>query len=117
LAMFDQLRRAWNAFRDDDRYVSEVSPGPSYSVKPDRARLRSYPDRSIVTSIITKIAVDVSDVVIRHTKVDDLDRFTAMVESTLFDSSPTWIRDLVSSVRTSLPRSSTRESPRSFRST
>jgi hypothetical protein len=81
--MFDQLRRAWNAFRDDDRYVSEVSPGPSYSVKPDRARLRSYPDRSIVTSIITKIAVDVSDVVIRHTKVDDLDRFTAMVESKL----------------------------------
>lgn len=67
----DRLRHAWNAFTSrsptayENRYL-----GPSYSYRPDRVRLTRGNERSIVTSIYNRIAMDVAQTDIRHVDTD-----------------------------------------------
>lgn len=75
---------AWNAFtgRDPTRNYT-MTYGASSSYRPDRARLSGGNERSIVTSIYNRIAVDVSAVNIRHVKLDDNGNYKEEVESGL----------------------------------
>jgi len=77
LAVLDRIKKAWNAFRYNDQVRTEVdySIGPSYSTRPDRNRLRYTNERSIISSIYTRIAIDVAGIDIRHVKVDDQGRY------------------------------------------
>lgn len=80
-----RLSHAWNAFKnggDGDFAVSrgEVSYGQA---RPDRQRLAFSNERSIVSSIYNRLAVDFSGVSIRHVKVDDQDRYLNEVKSGL----------------------------------
>lgn len=75
---------AWNAFtgRDPTRNYT-MTYGASSSYRPDRVRLSGGNERSIVTSIYNRIAVDVSAVNIRHVKLDDNGNYKEEVESGL----------------------------------
>jgi len=90
LPILDRMRKAWNAFRGSSVEASnfEYSTSASYGgISPSRTRPRIYTERSIVSSIYTRIAIDVSGLVIRHTKVDGdghyLDDFDSPLNSCL----------------------------------
>ena len=102
-----RLKHAWNAFmnRDPTKY-QDLSAG--YSTRPDRARLRPGVDRTIVSAIINRIAIDVASTNIRHVRLDDNDRFLSIVPSGLNEcltsranidqTGQAFIRDLVTSM-------------------
>lgn len=65
----DRLMHAWNAFRNarDPTFIEE-SFGSSF--RPDRVRLNGRNDRSIVTALLNRIAVDCAACSIRHAQTD-----------------------------------------------
>lgn len=79
-----RFRRAWNAFlnRDPTNY-SNI--GTSYSYRPDRPRLTRGNERSIITAIFNRIALDVASIDIRHCILDKDDRFQSIKDSGLND--------------------------------
>jgi hypothetical protein len=81
------MRKAWNAFNSSEQTPVTQSYGTSRSSyssgSPSRTSTRSYNDRSIITSICTRISIDVSDAILRHVKLDDLDRYLEDVDSNL----------------------------------
>lgn len=79
-----RLKHAWNAFRNktEDTRVSEVS----YSYKPDRVRLRPSNERSIISAVYTKIAIDVAyGIDFKHVRLDKNERYKETVDSYLND--------------------------------
>lgn len=88
-----RLQHAWNAFRnnrDPTEYtgavyqnIDPVTVAYSSSTRPDRPRLTRGKERSIVTAIYNRIAVDTAAVKIRHVRVDENDRFKEMIKSGL----------------------------------
>lgn len=82
----DRLMHAWNAFtnRDPTFYRGSYNPGEmSYSYRPDRARIVRGGDRSIVTSVYNRIAIDAAAVQIRHVVTDVNNRFVDYKKSGL----------------------------------
>lgn len=79
----DRLQHAWNAFmnRSPTNYYRNV--GDSYTYRPDRIRLARRNERSIVTSVYNRIALDVSAIDIKHVKLDENNRFKEEVDSGL----------------------------------
>lgn len=71
----ERLRHAWNAFRNKNPTVNYQDLGWSSSYRPDRVRFSRGNERSIVTSIYNRIALDVASIDFRHVKLDDHDRF------------------------------------------
>jgi len=77
------LKHAWNAFRGRD-HPAFMDYGSSSSFRPDRERRSAIgADRSIVTAIYNRIAIDVAAVSIRHAMLDDNDRYYADRDSDL----------------------------------
>lgn len=78
-----RLKHAWNAFtnRDPTRYYQTIGSG--YSSRPDRPRLSRGNERSIVTSIFNRIALDVAEISIKHCRMDDNGRYVSDVDSGL----------------------------------
>lgn len=75
----DRLKHAWNAFANQGNRAS-VQPnveyqGASYSYRPDKTRVRVANGKTIISSIYTRIALDVSTVAIRHVRVDEQKRY------------------------------------------
>lgn len=85
MPILDRVKRAFNAFRSQDenplRY--DYSLGPSTSMRPDRSRLRFFNERSIVTSIYTRISIDVAGIALRHIKLDAEGRYSEDIKSEL----------------------------------
>lgn len=78
-----RLKHAWNAFtnRDPTRYYQNL--GSSYSYRPDRPRLTRGNERSIITSIFNRIALDVAAIDIKHCDVDEDERLKKVRKSSL----------------------------------
>lgn len=78
-----RFKHAWNAFmnRDPTRYDYEYGSG--YSVRPDRVHLRGGNERTIVNSIITRIAIDAASTTIQHVRLDENGRFLEVIDSGL----------------------------------
>ena len=80
----DRIRHAWNAFTGRDQQIIQTQDlGPSYMVRQDRVPYRRGTERSIVASIYTRIAIDVSSVKIQHARLDDNERYTEEMDSGL----------------------------------
>lgn len=77
-----RLKHAVNAFmnRDPTPYYGY---GVGYSYRPDRPRLTRGNERSIVTSVFNRIALDAASMNISHCKLDDDDRFMEIIPSGL----------------------------------
>jgi len=89
MAIFDRLRHAWNAFTNQDQVRDELGPiasysgGVSYGRRPDQNRLRYTNERTILASILTRLAIDVAAVDIRHVRLDDSERYLEDIKSNL----------------------------------
>lgn len=76
ISLGSRIKNAWNAFFNKDpttnnrRYFSYGS-----SMRPDRPRLTRGNDRSIITSVINRIAIDAASIDIRHCRLDDNGRY------------------------------------------
>lgn len=80
----DYLKHAWNVFRGRDHpnyYRGNIGSG--YSHRPDRVRLTKGNERSIITAIFNRIALDVAEIDINHCKVDDEGRYEETIKSGL----------------------------------
>lgn len=84
IAIGSRFKHAWNAFinnRDPTVYYRDTGPG--YSYRPDRPRLTRGNERSIVTSVYNRIALDVASLNIQHCKLDDDGRYLRTIDSSL----------------------------------
>ena len=83
MELFNRLKHGWNAFVNnrDPTYIPDL--GVSYSYRPDRPRLTRGNERSIVTSVYNRIALDVAAIDILHCKLDDNNRFVSVIPSKL----------------------------------
>lgn len=81
MKIIDRLQHGWNAFINNKDPTLRL--GPSYSYRPDRARFTRGNERSIVTSIFNRIAMDASSIDIEHVRVDKDGRFTEIIDSGL----------------------------------
>ena len=81
MSLTDRLQHAWNAFLNR-------SPTPSYgeysySYRPDRIRFSRGNERSIVTSVYNRIALDAATIDIKHIRLDENGRYVSTIESGL----------------------------------
>ena len=83
LTIGSRLKHAFNAFMNRDPTYGKESMGPGYSMRPDRSRLTKGNERSIVTSIYNRIAIDVAAININHCRVDENQRLVENIDSTL----------------------------------
>ena len=80
MAVMDRFKKAWNAFRTsnvDSMNLDYATSADTYygMVSPSRSRLQIYNERSIVSSIYTRISVDVAGMVLKHVKLDEDERY------------------------------------------
>ena len=85
MSISSRLKHAWNAFTDneDQQEVSYVYNYSSGSNRPDRPRLTRGNERTIITSVYNRIAMDVASIDIKHVKLDDNDRYIKTIDSNL----------------------------------
>src|SRR3954467_3938636 len=88
----DRLKHAWNAFVDSDSVKNRQFPSDSGSFigagsfvggRPDRLRPRFSNERTIISSIYTRIGIDVAAVPMRHVRTDDQNRYLEDIPSGL----------------------------------
>lgn len=82
-SLVDRLQHGWNAFMGRDHTIRYPYVGSSYTVRPDRVRFSRGNERSIVTSVYNRVALDVAAISINHCRLDDNGRFTEIIESGL----------------------------------
>lgn len=80
-----RLKHAWNAFMSRAPTTNHSEIGNGYYNRPDRVRFSRGNERSIVTSVYNRIAMDASAIDIRHCRLDDNDRFVEEIKSGLND--------------------------------
>ena len=80
----DRIKHSWNAFLNrDPTYNYRDLGGPSYGYRPDRMRFTRGNERSIVTSVYNRIALDAASIDIMHVQLDKDDRFESIRDSAL----------------------------------
>ena len=83
----DALRHSWNVFTGQTQTIEERVYsgyfGTSANARPDKPRIAFSNERSIISSIFTRISIDVAAVDIRHVKTDDQKRYLEEVDSGL----------------------------------
>jgi hypothetical protein len=81
------LKHAWNVFTNREfdgalkAYGGDIGAG--YAYRPDRTRLRIPNERSIVSSIYTRLGIDCASIRMRHIRMDDEDRYLDDIASGL----------------------------------
>ena len=86
MGLLNRLANAWNVFRNRDPtsdYLNSI--GPAYGYRPDRMRFSRGNEKSIVTAVYNRIAMDVAAVTIQHVKMDENDRYLETINSGLND--------------------------------
>lgn len=78
-----RIKHAWNAFLNRDPTVNNQYYGPSSFYRPDRPRIPGGNERSIVTAIFNRIALDVATVDIRHCKTNKEGQYLEDIKSDL----------------------------------
>lgn len=85
MSFLDRIQHGWNAFKNnrDPTYFIPPTHGYSYSYRPDRVRFSRGNEKSIVTSIYNRVALDVAAIKINHCRLDKDGRFSEVIDSTL----------------------------------
>ena len=78
-----RVKNAWNVFMNKDPSRRYADYGPGYAQRPDRPRFTRGNERSIVTSVYNRIALDVAAVAIRHVRLDENGRYLEDMNSDL----------------------------------
>ena len=103
-----RLRHAVNAFMNRDPTPNYHNMGMSYTYRPDRPRMSRGNEKSIVTSIFNKIALDVAQIEIKHCLLDEAGRYSEdlntglneclTLEANIDQTSRSFIQDVVMSM-------------------
>lgn len=83
MSLFERIKNAYDAFRDGDSPPGLLSYGPAYGIRPDRVRLNPISQRSIVSAIQTRIAIDVSSIAFHHVRLNDEGEYDDIIDSVL----------------------------------
>lgn len=86
MAILDRFQKAWNAFRNKEPIEDfSLVNAPSYSsqIPPNRRRNYYSNERSIISSIYTKLSIDVAGLLIKHVKLDNQGRYQKDMDSSL----------------------------------
>ena len=78
-----RLKHAWNVFKANEFVKPRWDIGPSYHYRPDRPIFSRGNERSIITSVYNRIALDVAAITIQHVRLDDEGRFTSVMNTSL----------------------------------
>lgn len=79
----NRIKHAWNAFMSKDSVIRYRDVGMGYSYRPDRPRFSRGNERSIVTSVYNRIALDVAAINIQHVRLDENNRFLEVMDTGL----------------------------------
>ncbi len=79
----DRFKNAWNAFMNRDPPYEYRDLGMVSTYRPDRIRLTRGHERSIVTAIYNRIAVDCAAITIQHARLDENGRYVELIKSGL----------------------------------
>lgn len=85
MALKERFQKAWNAFLNRDRtddYVYQDYGFQTY-IRPDRPRFSLGNERTIVTAIFNRIALDVASANINHVRTDEEGKFLEIINSSL----------------------------------
>ena len=78
------IKHAWGLFTNTNNKNPTVKPeGSSYTISPTRPRFTRGNERTIVTSVYNRIAIDASTMDIMHVRLDDEGRFKEPIKSNL----------------------------------
>lgn len=88
MGIVSRAKQAWNAFTASETYTEPTYQAPrTYGGgRPDRTRLKLFNEKTIITAILVRMAIDVSGVNLRHVKVDGSGRYLGEVDSALNDA-------------------------------
>ena len=82
--LLSRLKNGWNAFiKNRDPTATYRDIGSGYFYRPDRVRFTRGNERSIVTSLYNRIALDVAAINIQHCRLDENGRFLEVIDSKL----------------------------------
>ena len=89
LTLTSRFKKAWNAFTNNrDPTTANIQykdVGMGYVYRPDRVRFSRGNERSIVTSVYNRIAMDVASIAIKHCRIDNNGRYIEEIKSGLND--------------------------------
>lgn len=78
------IKHAWGLFTNTNNKNPTVKPeGSSYTISPTRPRFSRGNERTIVTSVYNRIAIDASNIDVMHVRLDDEGRFKEPIKSNL----------------------------------
>lgn len=80
--LIGRFRKAWNVIANNEQPIYS-NKGQSSSYRPDRFRLNRGNERSLVNSIINRIAVDAASIEIIHARTDESGQYQETINSTL----------------------------------
>lgn len=88
MGLVDRIQHAWNAFTSREQEELRQRPytgdgGLAAMRRSDRPTIRFSTEKSIISAIYTRIAIDVAGVLVRHVRTDDQDRYLEDIESGL----------------------------------
>lgn len=83
MGFMDRLKHAWNTFNSRDPTGGQYNIGAGYSHRPDRVGFTRGNERSLVTSVYNRIAMDAAAIKIQHIRLDENDRFMGVMPSGL----------------------------------
>lgn len=84
MGILDRIKHSWNAFRNnrDPTYLDwNQDYGMGYTIRPDRHIYSRGNERSIVTSVYNRIAIDCAAIQVRHVKLDKNERYLETINS------------------------------------
>ena len=84
MPLMNRLKHAWNTFKNKDP-TAYIQTGVSYAggYRPDRSRFSRGNERSIVTSVYNRIAMDAAAMNVRHVRLDKNGRYLEEMKSGL----------------------------------
>ena len=88
MGLMSRLAHAWNVFRDaDENYQSMATSatefGGSYTWRPDRPRYFFKNEKTIISAIYTRLAIDIAAIPIKHVRLDENDQYLETMDSGL----------------------------------
>ena len=88
MSISQRLKSAWNVLTEDSPepesdMPSMSNPVMSYSTSPNRLYLGHTRDKDVITAILTRLAIDVAAIDIRHSRLDSEGRYVEEIEGGL----------------------------------
>ena len=87
MALKDAFKNRFNIFMNnrDPTGSQPATVSATYYYRPDRVRFSRGNEKSIVTSVYNRIAMDAAAIDIKHVRLDDKGRYASDIESTIND--------------------------------